>query len=139
MPSWSKLCTMNNKIQKGYKNQLPPLRCLEQKQSNVHDPCTQLHQKGGQTTKSPSNLTHWSASTFNPLKRPHHPSTSCTKLGHLLLVLAPLCCSTSPSKALSEFLIWPLMNLYWLNNLITQVNNKTTQRDTSKLKAQWIN
>ena len=53
MPSWSKLCIMSNKIQKGYKNQLPLLRCLEQKQRNVHDPCTQLHQKGGQTTKSP--------------------------------------------------------------------------------------
>ena len=41
-------------------------------------------------------------------------SHSGSKQGHLLLVFAPSCCSVSPSKALPKFLIWPLINFYWL-------------------------
>ena len=39
---------MKNKLQKGH--QLPFLRCWEQKQGPVHDPCTRHHQGGMQTT-----------------------------------------------------------------------------------------
>ena len=36
------------------------------------------------------------------------------KQGNLLSVLVPPCCSRDPNKASSEFLVWPLVNFYWL-------------------------
>ena len=60
---------------------------------------------------------------------PNPPSThlrdqlSGSEQGNLLLVFAPSCCSLSPSKALPEFLIWPLVNFYWLKSSRTQVCN----------------
>ena len=34
-----------------------------------------------------------------------------------------MCCSVSPSRALSEFLIWALTNFHWLKSSSTQVSN----------------
>ena len=43
---------------------------------------------------------------------------------HLLLVFAPLCCSTGRTKALSEFLIWPLIHSYRLKSSRIQISIK---------------
>ena len=48
MSSWGKLCHKIQKDQK--KTQLPLLNSQEQKQGTAHAPCTQHHQRGGQTT-----------------------------------------------------------------------------------------
>ena len=45
-------------------------------------------------------------------KEPVHPP-SRSELGHLFLVLTPSC-STSPHKALPEFLVGLLINFYWI-------------------------
>ena len=42
------------------------------------------------------------------------PPWGASEQGNLLLVLAPLCCSKGPRKAVPEFLVWPLVNFYWL-------------------------
>ena len=65
---------------------------------------------------NPSGWTHWLL--------PHPRSIEGTSLlhseqVHLLLVCAPSWCS--PAKAWPEFLIWPLINFYWLKSLRTWV------------------
>ena len=40
---------LDNKIQKDQKAQPPILKSREQKQGTAHAPCTQHHQRGGQT------------------------------------------------------------------------------------------
>ena len=37
-----------------------------------------------------------------------------SKQGNLSLVLTPHCCSRNPNKALPEFLVWLVVNFYWL-------------------------
>ena len=43
-----------------------------------------------------------------------YPTQERSKQGNLLFILAPLCCSRGPRKALPEFLVWLLVNFYWL-------------------------
>ena len=69
--------------------------------------------------------THGSAPTRTPFKGSACPSSG-SKQGNLLLVFIPSCCSTSPNKALSEFLVWPLINFYCLKSPRTQVGNTWT-------------
>ena len=61
----------------------------------------------------PSSPTPRYSPTLTPDKElahpPRHPGN---QQGNLLLVLAPLCCSRDPKKALPEFLVWPLINFY---------------------------
>ena len=38
-------------------------------------------------------------------------------------VLSPCCCSSVPSKALPKFLVWTLINFYWLRRPRTLVGN----------------
>ena len=50
-----------------------------------------------------------------PTLIPHNDQARPTRggqQGNLLLVLTPDCCSWGPKKALPEFLVWPLINLY---------------------------
>ena len=42
------------------------------------------------------------------------PPASGREQGNMLLVFLHWCCSTSTSKALPEFLIWPPIHFYWL-------------------------
>ena len=43
-----------------------------------------------------------------------NPPWGASEQGNLLLVFAPPCCSRGPNEALPEFLVWPLINFYWL-------------------------
>ena len=71
-----------------------------------------------------SGPTHRSAPApaLTPFKGPALPHWG-SEQGYLLLVFTPSCCSTSPNKALPEFLVWPLINFYWLKSPRTQVSN----------------
>ena len=75
--------------------------------------------------RQPSCRTHRSAHTLTPFKGPAHPLPG-SEQGHLLLILAPSRGSTRPNKALPEFLIWPLINFYWLRSPRTRVGNNVT-------------
>ena len=66
----------------------------------------------------PSGPTPGPAPTLNSFEGPTHPLLD-SKQGKLL-VFAPSSCSASPSKALPEFLICPLISFYWL-----KVSNKS--------------
>ena len=57
---------------------------------------------------------------------------SGSKQGNLLLVFAPSCCSASPNNALPEFLVWRLINFYWLRSPRTQVGNKNIPKESAK-------
>ena len=61
--------------------------------------------------------------TLTPYKESARPHWASEK-GNLLLVLAPPCCSRVPNKALPEFLVWSLINFYWLRRPRTLVGNK---------------
>ena len=61
----------------------------------------------------PSSPTPGHTLTFTPYKEPAH-TRSGSEQGNLLLVFAPFCTCRSPYKALPEFLVWPLVNFYWL-------------------------
>ena len=51
--------------------------------------------------------------TLPPCKEPAH-SPSASEQTREGVVLAPSCGSRGPNKALPEFLLWPLVNFYWL-------------------------
>ena len=51
--------------------------------------------------------------TLTPYKEPAHPLLG-NEQGNLLLVFVPPCGSRGPNKALPEFLVWPLINFFWL-------------------------
>ena len=108
--------------------QLPLLRCQEPNQSTACDPCTQHHEGGGQTTWA--NLP--TRPTNPPLPSPPlRDQLTCPPLEsqqrHLWLVFTALCYIMSSSKALPEFLVWPLNNFCWLKSSRTQAGNKQQQ------------
>ena len=105
---------MNRKIQKAHKSFVIS-EVLRAKAGMVLDPCTQLDQEGG--------LVQRSTPIMMPFKEPAGPSLK-SEQGHLLLVFARLCCSTRPTKALSEFLIWPLTNSYQFRSSRIQISIK---------------
>ena len=78
----------------------------------------------GRLLKPPFWPNPWTAPTLDSFEGPTHPLLE-SKQGKLLLVFAASFCSPSPSKALPEFLIWPLINCYWLQSPRTQVSNKS--------------
>ena len=55
---------------------------------------------------------------------PHRHQTQGVSKGTSCSV--PSCCSTNPNKALPKFLLWPLINLYWLQSSRTLVANNGT-------------
>ena len=66
-----------------------------------------------------SRLCHPSSHPLNtsppsPRMRKLYPTQGGSKQGNLLFILTPLCCSRGSSKALPEFLVWLLVNFYWL-------------------------
>ena len=77
--------------------------------------------------KLPLQSNPWICPSFHPFKGSGSPLPPCGcrgEQGKLFLVLS--CFSTSPSKALPEFLIWPVINLYWLKSTRTWVSNNFT-------------
>ena len=52
--------------------------------------------------------------TLTPYKEPAHLDSRSKQQGSLLLVFPAPWCSRGPNKALPEFLVWPLINIYWL-------------------------
>ena len=54
-----------------------------------------------------------------------------TVLPKELFVLAAPCCSRDPNKALPEFLVWSLINFYWLRRSRTLGSNKDTSSEPS--------
>ena len=109
MCSWGKLWTKRPKSPTATSEE-PGAKAggQEQKQGTVHAPCTQHHQRGGQSTKA----TPPAQPLDPPLPSPH---------GRNQLIRPPFgkqvgkgtCCLFSvrgPNKALPEFLVWPLIN-----------------------------
>ena len=76
-------------------------------------PCIQHHQGWVNHLSHPSRLTPGPMPTITPYKEPAHPSLG-SEQGLLLLVLTTPYCITGPNRALPEFLVWPLINFYWL-------------------------
>ena len=71
----------------------------------------------------PSGPTPGHTPTLTPYKEQARPSQGANKQGNLLFVLTAHCCSRGPSKALPEFLVWTLINFYWLRRPRTLVGN----------------
>ena len=92
-------------------------------QGSEHVPCTQYHIRGGQPPEPPLPSDPWTDPLLcirNQLITTHpapHPSTSHhqqASKGSCCLFLLPSCCRRGHGKALPEFLVWPLVNFYWL-------------------------
>ena len=62
---------------------------------------------------------------------------SGSEQGNLLLVFTHSCCSMSPSKALPEFLVWPLINFYWLRRPRTVLGNILTLPHGGSLRNKY--
>ena len=59
------------------------------------------------------------------------------KQGNLLLVFAPSSCGRSPSKASPEFLVWPLVHLYWLGKAKNPDQGHHAQWDRVYQRMAW--
>ena len=82
---------------------------------------TPPHQRGGQTP--------WARPLARPLRTPlpsPHirnqlaPAWGGSQQGNLLLVFTSPGCRRCPSKALSKFLNWPLITIYWLRKVMSR-------------------
>ena len=51
--------------------------------------------------------------------------------GHVTCFCSP-CCNRGPSKAFPEFLVWSLINFYWLRRPNTVVSNRITSLSPSR-------
>ena len=115
-------------------------RCWEQKQSTAHALCTQHPKWWAEHLSYPSDLTPGHTPTLTPWKEPAYPPTLGSKQGDLLFVFHPFCSwSSNPSKALPEFLVWPLVNFCWSGGrprtLVSIISNTVTPREgESKIK-----
>ena len=77
----------------------------------------------------------------NGARRPPRPWLSFTspppgsgrEQGNMFLVFLHWCCSTSTGKALPEFLIWPLVNFYWLKGQKKKKSNTQKYEMTGTL------
>ena len=125
--SWGKFWTQ--KIQRNQKSQLPLLKSLKQKHSleskysvlSMSDAHNAM--KGvGKYLSYFSSLTPGHTPALTPCKEqapfpsPRNSPLPCTgaSKGTCPLLLLPACCSRGPSKALPEFLVWPLVSFYCL-------------------------
>ena len=84
----------------------------------------------------PSVPTPGHTPTLTPYKERARPRAG-SKQGNLLFVLTPCCCSGVPSKALPEFLVWPLINFYWLRRPRALVGNNTTFLQYVQIYVLW--
>ena len=104
---------MDNKIQRDTK----PSCCIWRAGSKSRVLCMPLYstppKEWAKHLSHPSSLTPGRTPTLTPYREPVCPSLE-SEQGNLLLVLAPHWCSRGPNKALPEFLVWPLINFYWL-------------------------
>ena len=91
--------TVNNRILKG-QNQLPLLRCLQQKQGPAHHPHTHYHHGGRQTTHATPTLTPFK----EPASLPPQGSSKST------CYLFPLSHAAAPIKPCLNS-CWPLFLL----------------------------
>ena len=100
--------TQNNK--KINKTQLPLLQSQEQKQGTTHAPYTHTAKRVGKIPKSALQPEPWTLPLLShQIKSQLIPSQQADKQGTLLSVLKYPCYSRGPNKALSEFLVWPLV------------------------------
>ena len=99
-------------------NQLPLLRCWEQKAWSLH----RAPPRGWADHLSHASWpTHRPAPVVIAFKLPSSFSLGASK--GTCTSFAPLCCSISPSEALPEILIWTLINIYWLKSPRARVGN----------------
>ena len=96
------------------------MRSLEQKLGTAQPPPTRFttSQRGGQTTEATPPISPLDTPLPSPHKRnklaPPPPHQETSKQENLLFILTSHCCSRDPNKALTEFLVWPLVNFYYL-------------------------
>ena len=119
MCSWGKFWTP--KIQRDQTIQLPLLKNLDQKLGVGEKagccscPMEKTPLKGWADHLSrPSSLIPGHSPILSPYKEQVAPSWGVSEQGNLLVVLTLQCHSRGPNKALPEFLVWPLINFYWL-------------------------
>ena len=127
MRNWGKFWTNDTKRPKN------PAAAFEEprdKQGTAHSPLHTTSPKGWTNHLShPFGLTPGHTPTFTPYKEQAHPLTqgASKQRADLLCVLTPPCCSRVPSKGLPEFLVWPLIDFYWLRRPWTLVGNTGTE------------
>ena len=98
----------------------------------------------GKTPKPPSGPTPGHTPTLTPCKEPTcppppPPPQGPSKQENLLFVLTPLCCSRGPNTALTEFLVWSLINFCLLKSPRTLVGNKSIDiLEYVYYKCPWI-
>ena len=129
------------KIKKDQKTQLPLLRSLEQKLGTPQHRCSQLHKGVGKPPKLPLQFHPWTHSYLHFIKETSlHPSQGTSKQENLLFVLTSHCCSRGLSKALSEFLVWPLVNFYCLGKAKTSgwYHNQHSIGDYNSPLSSWL-
>ena len=121
MCSWDTLWT---KRYKKTKTQLPLLESWDQKQGDVHAACTHHHERGRKPSKPPLWNDPWTHLTFTPYKEQAHPSSRSKPAREPVTCShCPPCWHKGPNKALPEFLVWPLINFYWLRRPRILVHN----------------
>nr|XP_030719679.1 uncharacterized protein LOC115857032 [Globicephala melas] len=117
--SWGKLWTTRYKKTKPNQTQLPLLKSWEQKNrvsgAKAGSCACPLHspppEGEADQLSHPSSVTPGHTPTLTSYKEPARPPPPplWSEKGNLLLFLTPSCCSRGPSKALPEFLVWPLL------------------------------
>ena len=122
---------MNNKTENKNKN---PAATSEEPGAKVVY-CTRPQHTMGKTPKTPlqRNTLLLSPHIRNQLAPPQRAS----KQGNLLFVFALPCWSRDSNKALPEFLIWPLINFYWLRRPRILAGNK--RKKSSKTNTVTFN
>ena len=67
--------------------------------------------------------------TFKECTCPHQRASK----GNCYFFLTPSSCSLSPNEALAEFLLWPLINFYWLRSPRTLVWTPRAEKSLKKI------
>ena len=95
--------------------------------------------RGGQITEAtPLTRTFDTPLPSLPCKELAQPPQRGSKQGSSLFVLTPCCFSRGFNKALPEFLVWPLINLYWLRWPRTLDNNNWTKWKAKRKSTKHI-
>ena len=86
----------------------------------------------------PAGLFPGHTSNVITYKKPVWAPTA-SEQGNVLLVLAPPCCSREPKKALPEFLVWFMINSYWLRRPRNLAGNMTIRWSLYfQFKVKWF-
>jgi len=112
---------LNPKDTRRTKTQLLLLKSLEQKAATCACPlhATPPKRWAKHLSHLPS-LTPGHTAILTPYKEKACPSLGASQQGNLLFVLIRPCCSRCPNKG---FLVWPLINFYWLKRPRTLVGS----------------